>query len=46
MTAKNAKEKKREEKERKGKDLVWLICFVFLESSVTRHAGDISEGNG
>ena len=31
--AENTKERKREEKERKGKDPVWLIFFVFLEST-------------
>ena len=41
MKAENAKERKREEKERKRKDLVWLIFFVFLESPLTRHAGEI-----
>ena len=33
MKAENTKERKREEKERKGKDPVWLIFFVFLEST-------------
>ena len=46
MKAENAKERKREEKERKRKDLVWLIFFVFLESPLTRHAGEIFTGNG
>ena len=32
MKAENTKERKREEKERKGKDPVCLIFFVFLDS--------------
>ena len=31
--AENTKERKREEKERKGEDLDWLNFFVFLEST-------------
>ena len=31
--AEDTKERKREEKERKGEDLDWFIFFVFLEST-------------